>query len=86
MSSEHVVIQKKILSEDHVSAAVLEDFESDRNLQAGGEGPRRVYLADRFLKSAVCELQKAPIFESLANFEAECFGIAESMGLERPSE
>ena len=86
MGSEHVVVQKEILSEDHVSAAVLEDFESDRDLQAGGEGPRRVYLADRFLKSAVCELQKAPIVGSLANFETERCGIAEPKGLERPSE
>ena len=80
------MIQKKILSKDHVSAAVLEDFESDRDLQAGGEGPCRVYLADRFLKGAICKLQKAPIIETLANLEAERFGIAKSMELERSSE
>ena len=77
MASEYVVIQKKILSKDHVSAAILEDFESDRDLQPRGEGPGRIYLADRFLKSAVCELQETPIVGSPADFEAESFGIAE---------
>ena len=86
MGSERVVIKKKILSEDHVSAAVLEDFESDRGLQPGGECPGRIYLANRFLKSAVCELQRALIVGSLANVEAECLGIAKLKGLGKPSE
>ena len=74
-----------ILSENHVGAAVLKDLKCDWYFQAGGEGPGRVHLADRFLESAVCELQEAPIFGSLVDSETVRFGIAESRALVAPS-
>lgn len=46
-----------VLSEDDASAAILEDLEYDGYLQARGEGPGCFHLANRFLNSAVGELQ-----------------------------
>ena len=74
-----------IFSENHICAAIFEDLECDWYCQAGGEGPGRVHLADRFLESAVCELQEAPIFASLVDLETVRFGIAESRALVAPS-
>ena len=73
---EHVVFPENILSENHVSAAVLEDFECDRYFQAGGEGPGRVHLANGFLESAICKLQRATSRRLLLDAEAECLRIA----------
>lgn len=61
---EHVIFPEHLFSKDHISAGVLEHFEGDWYFQAVGKGPCRVHLANRFLKSAVGELQEAPILGS----------------------
>lgn len=76
MGKEHVVFPENVFSEDHVSAAILEDFECDRYFQAGGEGLGRVHLANGFLESAICKLQRATSPRLLLDAEAECLRIA----------
>ena len=57
MGLEDIVFPEHVLSEDDASAAILEDLEYDGYLQARGEGPGCFHLANRFLNSAVGELQ-----------------------------
>ena len=70
------VFPNNILSENHVSAAVLENLECNRYLQARGEGPGRVHLANGFLECAICELQRASSPRCPFDPEAESFRIA----------